>query len=138
MKQIDVTSGAKVMIGVAPFADAIALKNAIAKEVAKAGISLDMDSQKDIDWSSIISAGLSVDASQEVNAIIFKCLGRCTYQGDRITPETFEPVEHRQDYYDIVIACVKENLTPFFKGLLSKLTEIKARAKAGQAVKSPE
>ncbi len=120
-------SGAKVVIGLAPFQDAIALKNAMAKELALTGMDLKVEGLKDFDVAVLLPALLAMDSSPVVYAAMFKCLARCSYNGDKITETTFEPAEARGDYYDIIIACAKENLSPFFKGLASKLKPFMAR-----------
>lgn len=132
MTEIEVTSGAKVVINPADFQNAIALKNAIAAELGNSGIKLDSD----LDLSSIaemdisvlnplINAVLNVDSSPAVNTAIFNCLEKCLYNGGKITGKTFDSVEARADYYEIIIACLKENLAPFFKGLISKFSQLK-------------
>jgi hypothetical protein len=76
---------------------------------------------------SIVQAILAADSSVEVEGALFKCLERCLYGNNKITRDTFEPVEAREDYYEIVIACLKVNLLPFFKPLLSKLDVLQAK-----------
>ena len=119
-------SGAKVKINPADWKSANALKTAVTKELSAAEFDLKFDMSKDfteqdINLLDFAKLALSVDSSEAVYKAIFSCLVRCTYNGHRITEETFEDVEARGDYYEIVIACLKENLLPFFKGLVSKL-----------------
>jgi len=40
-----------------------------------------------------------------------------TSGGEKITPATFEKEENREQYYPILVECLKVNLAPFFKGL---------------------
>lgn len=116
-------NGAKVVINHADFEDAMDLQSSILKEASKAEFSLEgVDMSSDIDFSGLIKAGMSVAGSKEVREIIFKCLVRCTYNGDKITKQVFENPEARKDYYEVVIACLKENLLPFFGGLISQLS----------------
>lgn len=122
-------SGAKVKIDLAPFVDAMALKNAITKTLADGGISFGSKGialDTDIDVGAMLGHIMRLDSSPEVNAAIFKCLERCTYNNFKITHDTFEGADARQDYYDVVTACVKENIAPFFKGLVSKLNGLGA------------
>ena len=124
MPTLIVPSGAKVEINEAPFEDADALKTAITKEYSGSNISMDYDpkktiSQQNIDVSSFAKIIALVDSSTIVKAALDKCLTRCTYNGDSITNAVFEPTEARQDYYPIRIACLKENVLPFFASLLS-------------------
>lgn len=127
MSEFIASSGAKIKINPAPFVDAMGLKNALARQLASADLKIDFDVEKDLDLSSLTSAILAVDASADVYKAIFTCLGRCSYNGERINELTFEPVESREDYYEIIIACARENLSPFFKNLTSKLSPLVAK-----------
>lgn len=118
------TTGAKVKVNAAPFVDAMALKNAITKELADSGISFGtkgISADMDLDVGAMLSHVMRLDSSPAVNAALFSCLQRCTYNGIKVTEATFEDPATREDYYEVVFACLKENITPFFKGLVSKL-----------------
>jgi hypothetical protein len=128
-------SGAKVRVTAAPFGDAMALKNALVRELANSGISLSskvladlqaFGAQADVDVGTLMAHFMRLDSSPLVNDAIAKCLERCTYNSMKITADTFEDVDARGDYYEIVFACVKENITPFLKGLASKLSNLGA------------
>lgn len=123
MTEITTQSGAEVVINSAPFKDAMALKNAFERELAKTDIKLDkLDLKSDI--TAISSIIFAIDSSDKIFEAVFKCLSRCTYDGVKITESIFEPEEARGDYYEIVIECVKVNLAPFFKGLSSRLKSL--------------
>jgi len=134
MAELKTHSGAIAEINPAPFKDAMALKNAIVRELAKAGVDLQVliANEKDsnpnykVDLKSIISAVLSVDSSESVTAALFECLERCSYNGEKITTRTFETDAARGDYYQIVFECIQANLLPFFTGLASRLSGIKS------------
>ncbi len=127
MSEFTASSGAKVVIGMAPFADAMALKNCIARELAGTNFNIDLAKLKDFDVSLFAPAILTIDSSDAVYAALFKCLARCSYNGDKITEKTFEAEGARGDYYDIALASIKENLSPFFKNLASKFAGLLAR-----------
>lgn len=132
-EEFKAASGADVMITAAPFQDAMALKNAIAKELAKTDLKLDikkLDLNANIDLNAIIGAVLVIDSSEAFNVALQKCLIRCTYNKQKVTYETFEPEAARGDYYEIVAACLKANLQPFFKGLNSKLSMLGSPSKS--------
>lgn len=132
MADFTTKSGIKVKINPADFEDAMDLQSAILKEASKADFSLEgVDLKSDIDFSGLIKAGMSVAASKEVREILFKCLARCTYDGQKITKATFESPDARKDYYEVVIACLKENLLPFFEGLISQLSPFIPAKQAG-------
>lgn len=125
MTEILTQNKVKAVISMAPFEDGIRLKNAIVNGLADSGIkieSLNMDA--DIDMSTILSAVMRLDGSEEVNKAIMACLERCTYNSEKITPHLFDDEKAREDYYEIVIDCVRVNIAPFFKGLASKLPKI--------------
>ena len=121
MSEITTANGVSVVVNIAPFKDAMALKNAIAKELTATGIKLDLKA----DVSTLSSLALSVDSSDSVYKALFSCLARCTYGGQKIIEATFEDEKAREDYYEVVIECLKVNLSPFFKGLALKLKTLK-------------
>lgn len=133
MSDLIVSSGAKVVINVADFEDTIALKNSIVREASK-NVALDAISlSSDIARLAVLAA--TVDSSPEVYAAIWPCLSRCTYNGEKITKKTFEPVEARKDYYDILIECVKVNVSPFFESVLSKFKEFRTTPRSDESQK---
>jgi hypothetical protein len=103
MAKIEVISGAEVNINPASFEAANNLKNEIFRaESENKGFSVSLP-----------------DTDRGVLAALWHCLARCTYNNNKITPEIFEATAAREDYYPILSACVKENLTPFLRGLAS-------------------
>lgn len=114
----------EVKINVADFISSMKLKKAIQKALLENKIdiaSVDFNDIKSGAIDSILELVLTADSNEGVENALFNCLKRCTYNGEKITRDTFEPVEAREDYYEIVVACLKENLSPFFKPLFSKL-----------------
>jgi len=103
----------------------MALKSALQKQFVGSDFSFDYDFKKgakeqNFDIASIAKMIALADSSDEVYKAIFTCLARCTYNGEKITKQVFEPANARQDYYDIIFACAKENVAPFFESLISK------------------
>jgi hypothetical protein len=135
--EFETASGAKVKINVADFISSMKLKKAIVEAVKESDVDIakiDLDNLKVGAIDSILQIVLTADSSDNVQDAIFKCLERCTYNSEKITKDIFEPVEAREDYYEIVIACLKENLTPFFKPLFLKLNDLQEKIMP----KSPE
>ncbi len=119
-------TGKTVIINVASWKDAKALKKAIEREVVMGG-------------SLNISTVLTVDASDAVDAALWPCLARCLYDGQKIVETTFDSPDARRDYYDIVTACVKENLGPLAESLRLKFLQyglLKAQATTSESPKS--
>jgi len=118
-------SGAKVIINPADFKDSIDLKSAITGEIAKSTIDIDLsDLTQETDITDIVKLFMVLDSSPSVYNAVFKCLVRCTHNGEKITELTFDDVNNRQDYYEIVFHCIKENLSHFLVGLRSRLSII--------------
>lgn len=113
-------SGAKIVINPAPWKDAKELKKAIQHGLAAANISL--DSNKDI-----AAIFMQVDGSDEFDAALRPCLERCLRNGEKVIDRTFDDVEARKDYYEIAIACVKENLGPLVESLFSQFAALAAK-----------
>lgn len=131
--ELKTKSGCTVTINEAPFEDAINLKNSIMRELSSVGFNLDAESLKGVDLNSdidskvmikIINALMTIDSSNVVYENIFKCLERCKYESEKITKDTFEDSKARESYYEIIIACVKVNLAPFLKGLVSMFGQL--------------
>jgi Phage tail assembly chaperone protein, TAC len=127
-------SGAKVVINIAPWVDAKALKKAIQREIAASGLKIDLDGELNLGSktelskivssslvSNLMSAVVKTDGSDSVDDALFKCLCRCTRNGEKIVNETFDNAEARGDYYEIAFACIKENLGPLAESLFSRL-----------------
>ena len=120
-------NGVDVKINPADFLSSLKLKNAVLKSVKDSGVDIskiDLDKINASSLQPILEVILTADTDKDVQDSIFKCLARCLYNGEKIIPETFEPIEAREDYYEIVIACLKENLSPFFKSPISKLRSL--------------
>lgn len=114
MKIIDLPSGAKLEIALAPFKDAHDLQKALAKEMKEVKIAGGMDITDENLIKDVICTALSSDKIIEA---VFVCMKRCTYNGLKITLDTFESEEARGDYYVACMEVAKENILPFLKGL---------------------
>lgn len=123
-------TGVKVVINPCSFQEAFRLKSAIQKALLKSGVSLETALEQDI--TSLI---LAIDSDEEIMERMFDCLRKSTYDGIKITKDTFEDESARGDLYDIFFQCLKVNIYPFFKPLLSRFgIELKA-PKMGESQK---
>jgi len=112
-------NGDEAVINIASFSNCIKLKSAIARALLAQGVKL-----ANIDLNNaetIIDSILAVDCSEDVLKAVFACIGKSTYNKERITEATFEDEKARENYYEIIIECLKLNLSPFLKPLISKL-----------------
>lgn len=123
-------TGAKIVVNPCSFQAAFKLKNAIQKALLKNKVSLEAALDQDI--TSLI---LSIDSDEDIMECMFECLKKSTYDGVKITQDTFEAESARGDLYDIFFQCLKVNIYPFFKPLLSRFgIELKA-PKMGESQK---
>ena len=128
-------NGAEVMIKEADFISSLKLKNAVLKAIKDSGVDIAKIDLEKITVGSLeplIAIVLSADTSDDVQSAIFKCLLRCTYNKEKITESVFEKTAARKDYYEIVIACLKENLSPFFESPILKLKGLVPKASESQ------
>lgn len=116
MKEVTLPSGRKIEITPAPFNDSKKLYQAFGGELLR----VEIDGGKELSnlIKNILCLGIS---SAAVEAALAPCLKRCTYNGVKILlPDTFEPVEAREDYLDICVEVAKENVSPFTKSLFAQ------------------
>lgn len=121
-KIIVLESGKKLHITMAPFADAKALYQVCMKELKD----LKLDSKTDIDvnfWKDLAFTALS---SKEIEAALFKCFEKVTYDDKRITnvDDVFESAQAREDYIIVCVHVMKENIMPFMKSLYAKWSDV--------------
>lgn len=129
-------SGAKVVINPADFEAAMELKSCIMHELSKADVKVELSSlTTESDLTDIVKLFATIDSSKAVQNAVFDCLVRCTHNGEKITRQTFDDVNNRQDYYDIVFNCIKENLTPFVKSLRLWFSTIMQSVSKGEGQK---
>lgn len=120
------TSGAKVVINQAPFADVARLHRAVMRDAALMGGQINMA-------MVLMSLG-----SEAIDALVWPCLARCTYNDQKIIKETFDPVDARRDYYEILAAFAEVNIVPLVESLRSQLHKHGLVKAQGSTVKSPD
>lgn len=113
-------NNASVKINIASFQEAMALKNAIQKAFIESGVKIKAEDNLE----DILYLIMSLDSNEQVNKEIFNCLKRCLYNNQKIIADIFEDEKVREDYYEIVYACLEVNLKPFIKALFSKLKDL--------------
>lgn len=113
MTEFTTKSGAQAIVNVAPWKDAKVLKMVIEREAARRGISLDANNEQ------VFALVLGISGSPEFDMAVWPCLTRCSLNSEKITENTFDKKEARRDYFEIMLACVKENLGPLVENLFS-------------------
>lgn len=123
----ELASGAKLKINLAPFNTSKKLYQAILGEVKGA----QMDPNQEIDANFFKDIFCILQDSGRVEAALWDCLGRCTYNDSKITEELLEAESVREDYLEICMEVTRRNVSPFtknlfarYKGVLSQLVNI--------------
>lgn len=124
----ELPSGAVLEITLAPFADANKLFKIVGKEFKQIGIKPD---QELLDANFLKDCFCTLISSDEVIAAIMVCAKRCTYNGLKITEETFEPAEARGDYIVALTLIAQENVIPFMSGLYAQYKTIFGKMNQG-------
>jgi hypothetical protein len=139
-------TGNRIVINPAPYKTAITLKNVLLNELKNNILGLKVLGnkenvlEKEIDFTGCIdfikNVLIGADISETVNKVIFDCLGYCTYNTvEAITESLFDKIpEAREDYYEIIIACIEENLKPFMKSLASEWSILAPKLGESQAL----
>ena len=135
MKEFNATNtGNRVIINIASLSEVNKLKNIITKELTKSPLGVKIvGNNKDLMDANVDITGLidflknfllGLDGNEEFEEALFVCLRKCTYKTSLIiNHELFDTIcpEAREDYYEIALACIEENLKPFIKSLVSAL-----------------
>lgn len=113
IRKVKLLSGAELAINPAPFRDGRALYQSVFSESRALRfdptVEVDVNFKKDV-WCVML-------ASKLIEEALWKCFERCTYNGLKITEDTFEPVEARGDYFELCMEVGMDNIAPFMKGL---------------------
>lgn len=112
-------SGAELKVSVSPFSIGRELQRVIAEEAL--GLKITANGQVEDMIKNMFFAGI---ASRKIEAAIWECMKRATYNGLHITMETFEPVGARGDYYSVCAEVARENLAPFTKDLFALFSQL--------------
>lgn len=119
MKEITLSSGNVLKITPGSFAESKALYQAILEEFKTVELKASSDVAEI--FKNMVCVGF---ASKKIDMCLDNCFKRCTYncgKGDlKIDKDSFEPVECRQDYVQVCVEVVKENIEPFLKSLFAE------------------
>ena len=121
-------SGALLDLSICSFAEGNRLMKAVAKEIKSIQISLGASEQApdflklkvgDDAMNTIKNLVASLLASDEIEAALWPCIERGTYNSIHIQRDIFEDEKVRADYIPIMKEALVFNLNPFFKSLIS-------------------
>ncbi len=125
-KKVKLPSGAELEITIGSFAESKALYVAMMKEIK----SLKVDASQDIDHNFLKDLFCAGFSSSEIDACLEVLMKRCTYGGIKITKDSFEEVDKRQDYMLVCFEVASANVAPFTKGLFAEFSALVAKVKA--------
>ena len=126
-------SGASVEVTLSDYSTSFDLMKAVLKAARKGGIGSKLPEDVQLsDLAKIANSDISslggmadivvdVITSEEVESLIFKCMERCIYDGEKVSRTTFEKEERRADFLFVAYEVGKINLHPFLSHLLSGL-----------------
>lgn len=129
MKEVTLPSGAKLKISLASFDEGKELYQAVLEELRHVKI----DGNTELDYNFMKDLFCVALSSKKVEVAMWKCLKRCLYNGVNISNASFEPVEARQDYFEVMFEVGQENLLPFSKSLYSRLSPILEKVRSSLA-----
>lgn len=120
MIEVVLPSKAKLKISPSAFAVSKELFQAITEEMKSLNISASTEIDINL-FKDMFCTGLS---SKKIEKCIWECMKKATYNDLKITEDTFEPVEAREDYIPVMFEVAKENITPFMKSLFASYADI--------------
>lgn len=124
-KDVKLDSGADLKITMASFAEARGLYQSVLKEVKF----LKIEDQAEIDVNFFKDIFCTLLSSKEIEQEIWNCMGRATYNKQKITEDTFSEEVARGDYISICYEIAWYNISPFTKGLYAKFSPLLGKAK---------
>lgn len=125
-------SGAELRFNLAPFKNGRSLYQSILREVK----TIRLDDNDELSMDMFKDLFCVVLASEEIEKNLFVCMEKALYDGIKITDDTFEPEEARQDYLECLMIVAWENILPFGKALFVQYAPIIAKVKKGLTSKS--
>lgn len=127
----------KVVLNPASLDKAFKLKSLVEKALLKQGIKLfDVLEQGEISYEDLFNLAMAVDSDVEVFDACFECMDKSIYNDIKITKAVFEDESARGDLYEVLFYCLKVNVYPFFRHLLSSLGTNNPQAGIGEVLKS--
>ena len=130
-------SNVKVVLNPASLDKAFRLKSLVEKALLKQGIKLfDILERGDISYEDLFNLAMAVDSDIDVFDACFDCMDKSIYNDVKITKDVFEDESARGDLYEVLFYCLKVNVYPFFRHLLSSLGTNNPQTGIGEVLKS--
>lgn len=130
-------SNIKVVINPTDLDKAFKLKSLVEKALLKQGIKIsDILTRDEIGYEDFFDWAMAIDSDIDVFNACFECLDKSIYNDVKITKAVFEDENARSDLYEVLFYCLKVNVYPFFRHLLSALGIGESLAETGETLKS--
>ena len=127
MQTITLQNGHVLGLTIADFGPANRLRKEIVRELRSVKIDTDIDLsnakkllEMELDpktLNTIKDLVCQLLGSDAVEAAVFECMKKCTLQGEKVTQQTFDNAEMREDFLVVAWEVIKTNVGPFFAGL---------------------
>lgn len=125
---VELKSGRKLAVAVAPLADANKLRKVVLAELAAVEIdpalrvdakmlALDIKDMNGAMLSTMKNVLCRLLSSDAIEAAFFQCAQRCTLDGIKVTRDTFEPENMRGEMLPVAQEVIRANIAPFFENL---------------------
>lgn len=129
--------GVKVTLNPASLDKAYKLKALVERAILKQGIKLsDILAEGEVNYEDLAQIILAIDSDVDVFEACFDCMDKSIYKDVKITKDVFEDEQARADLYEVLFYCLKVNVYPFFRNLLSSLKTDSNLAGIGESLKS--
>ena len=129
--------GVKVTLNPTSLDKAYKLKSLVEKAILKQGIQLsDILAEGDMNYEDLAQIILAIDSDIDVFNACFECMDKGIYKDLKITKDVFEDETARADLYEVLFYCLKVNVYPFFRNLLSSLKTDSNLEGIGESLKS--
>lgn len=130
-------SNVKVVLNPASLDKAFKLKSLVEKALLKQDIKIfDILGSGELSYEDLFNLAMAVDADIDVFDACFECMDKSIYNDVKITKAVFEDESARGDLYEVLFYCLKVNVYPFFRHLLSSLGTSNPQAGIGEVLKS--
>ena len=121
IREIQLPSGSVLKVQPATFSESKNLYQAVLRDAKH----LQFDAETEIGLSFLKDMFCTALSSNEIEKALEPCLKKALYNDLAISVKTFEPVEARQDYIQVMFEVAKENILPFLpKDIYAKLSEV--------------
>lgn len=112
-------SGAELKITLSDFETSKALYQAIADECKN----IKMNPKDEVE-NLVKDLACVALSSKKIEECLWKCMERATYNSVKITKETFEPEQTRDDYLAVCMEVARVNVLPFMKSLYAQFSHV--------------